>query len=96
MWWLSFLGGGGVIIEAASLSHARLLAAMKGLGRASHFVEGHSINADRAALIPHDSIERMLSPVEARKLLKLMKYGPQEHVPHPSQEARITPSRRRA
>jgi len=35
MWWLSFIGG-VVIMEATSLSHARLLAALKNLGRASH------------------------------------------------------------
>jgi hypothetical protein len=37
MWWLTFFGGDAVIIEAASLAHARLLAAA--LGRASHFAK---------------------------------------------------------
>jgi hypothetical protein len=35
MWWLSFLGGGVVIMEAASLAQARLLAVVNGFGRAS-------------------------------------------------------------
>jgi hypothetical protein len=35
MWWLSFVGGGGVIMEAVSLAQARLLAVAKGLGLAS-------------------------------------------------------------
>jgi hypothetical protein len=35
MWWLSFLGGDVAIMEAASLAHARLLAAMNDLGRVS-------------------------------------------------------------
>jgi hypothetical protein len=74
MWWLSFLGGGVAIMEATSLAQARLLAVVNGLGRASQFVEGYSINPDLATLIPDDSIGRILTPLEARKLLKLMKY----------------------
>jgi hypothetical protein len=73
MWWLSFLGGGVAIMEATSLAQARLLAVVNGLGRASQFVEGYSINPDLAALIPDDSIGRILTSLEARKLLKLMK-----------------------
>ena len=83
MWWLSFRGGDVVIMEAASLAHARLLAALNELGRVSQFVEGYSINPDLAALIPDDSIGQMLTPVEARQLLKLMKYGQQKYVAHP-------------
>jgi hypothetical protein len=82
MWWLSFLGGGVVIMEAASLAQARLLAVVNELGRASQFVEGYSINSDLAALIPDESIGQILTPVEARRLLKLMKYGPQKYLPH--------------
>ena len=70
-------------MEAASLAHARLLAALNELGRVSQFVEGYSINPDLAALIPDDSIGQMLTPVEARQLLKLMKYGQQKYVAHP-------------
>jgi hypothetical protein len=44
MWWLMFLSGGVVIIEASSLIHARALAAAHGLGRVSHFAEGHFID----------------------------------------------------
>jgi hypothetical protein len=78
MWWLSFLGGGVAVMEATSLAEA---AVVNGLGRASQFVEGYSINPDLAALIPDDSIGRILTSLEARKLLKLMKYGPQKYVP---------------
>jgi hypothetical protein len=59
MWWLSFLDRrrrhpGGLI------THARMLAALNKLCRVSHFAEGHSISA---ALIPFNSIGRMLSPM---------------------------------
>jgi hypothetical protein len=46
MWWLTFLHGGVAIIEASSLTHARALAAAHGLGRVSHFGEGHFIDPD--------------------------------------------------
>jgi hypothetical protein len=49
MWWLSFLGGGVVIMEAASLAQARLIAVVNGFGRASQFVEGYPIDAQLAA-----------------------------------------------
>src|SRR5271163_4015669 len=55
MWWLSFPEG-VVIIEAASLAHARLLAAQCAFNRASQFVEGYPINPDLAALVPGHSI----------------------------------------
>jgi hypothetical protein len=96
MWWLSFLDGGVVIMEAASLAHARLLAALNELGRVSHFAEGYPINADLVALIPDDSIGRMLAPVEARELFKVLKYGPQKYVSNPIQEQGTVPTRRRA
>ena len=86
MWWLSFVGGGDIIMEAVSLAQARLLAVAKGLGRASQFAEGHSIKPNLAELIPDGSVGRILTPVEARRLLKLMKYGPQKYLPHLSQE----------
>ena len=74
MWWLS-LRGGVVIMKAASLAHARLLAAIE-FGHASHFVEGYPISPDLVELIPDHSVGRMLSPLEARELIKLLKYGP--------------------
>jgi hypothetical protein len=76
MWWLTFLNGGVVIIEASSLIHARSLAAAHGLGRVVHFAEGHFINPESAALIPDAFIGRMLSAIEARRLLDRMESGP--------------------
>jgi len=72
MWWLSFRDGGGVIIQAASLAHARLLAAVQGLGRASHFVDGNRIDTGRLPPIPEEFVGRMLSPVDARQLLEIL------------------------
>ena len=79
MWWLSFRHGGVVVIEASSLVHARLLAAQNGLGRASHFVEGQFIDPGRSTPIPPEFVGRMLSPIEARQLVELLKYEPGEH-----------------
>jgi hypothetical protein len=96
MWWLLFLGGRVVILEAVSLAQARLLAVANGLDRASQFVEGHSIHPDLAALIPVDSFGRILTPEKTRQLLKLMKYGPQKHIPRPRQQPKAVRARRRA
>jgi hypothetical protein len=95
MWWLSFPEG-AVIIEAASLAHARLLAAQCAFSRASQFVEGYPISPDLAARVPGNSIGRMLSSVEARELVKLLKYGPQKLVANSKTELGAMPSRRRA
>ncbi len=75
MWWLSFSDGGVVIIGASSLVHARLLAAAKGLGRASHFVEGNLIDTQRLPPIPTEFVGKMLSPVDARQLLEILDRG---------------------
>jgi hypothetical protein len=72
MWWLSFSDGSVVIIAASSLAHARLLAAAKGLGRASHFVEGNRIDTERLPPIPAEFIGKMLSPVDARQLIDIL------------------------
>jgi hypothetical protein len=63
-----------VIVTAASLVHARLLAAIE-FDHASHFVEGYPIDPDLEELIPVHSVGRMLSPLEFRDLIKLLKYG---------------------
>jgi hypothetical protein len=72
MWWLSFSDGSVVIIAASSLAHARLLAAAKGLGRASNFVDGNRIDTVRLPPIPDEFVGRMLSPVDARRLLDIL------------------------
>jgi hypothetical protein len=75
MWLLSFRDAGAAIIEAESMAHARLLVAVKGLVRASHFVEGCQIDPEYIPLIPGEAIGRRLSADEAHDLLMLLKRG---------------------
>jgi len=96
MWWLTFLGGGVVIVEAASLAHARLLATMKDLGHPSHFAEGHAISPDLAAMIPDDCVGRMLSPNKVQELHELVRHGTRKYVANRSQHPEKMSPRRRA
>jgi hypothetical protein len=68
-WWLSLRGGSAVIVEAESMTHARLLAVVNDMGRASHFTDGYPIDAHLLELIPEELIECKLSPAEANELL---------------------------
>ena len=68
-WWLRLRGGGAAIVEAESMVHARLLAVVNDIGRASHFTDGYPIDPHLVDLIPQDLIERKLSPAEADGLL---------------------------
>jgi hypothetical protein len=68
-WWLSLRGGSAVIVEAESMAHARLLAVVNGMGRASHFTDGYPIDAHLLELIPEQLIECKLSPAKANELL---------------------------
>ena len=74
MWWLYYRTEGklvGVaIIEAPSLYHARMRAAVRRIGRAGDFIEGKELDAEHAALVPQDCIGRLLSPEEARQLIE--------------------------
>jgi hypothetical protein len=87
MWWLSFFDGGVVIIEGSSLTHARILAAQRELGRVSDFAHGHFISSERCALIPPDFVGRMLSPSEAEALREYARIN--------SPGSGVPPSRRR-
>jgi hypothetical protein len=68
-WWLRLRGGGAAIVEAESMVHARLLAVVNDIGRASHFTDGYPIDPHLLELIPRELIERKLSPAEADGLL---------------------------
>ena len=68
-WWLRLHGGGAAIIKAESMVHARLLAVVNDIGRASHFTDGYPIDPHLLEMIPEELIERKLSPAEANELL---------------------------
>ena len=68
MWWLSFRDGTAVIVEATSLLHARMLAAVNEIGRVAQFVDGYRLAAELAALVPNDRVGRLLSPDDAWRL----------------------------
>jgi len=72
LWMLSFGGRGAAIVEAESMSHARLRVAVKGLIRASLFIGGYQIDPEFIPLIPGETIGRKLSREDANKLLKLL------------------------
>jgi hypothetical protein len=88
LWWLSFRGGSAVIIEGKSIAHARLLAVVNELGRASHFVEGFPIESELVELIPEDATFRTLPADEARELLKLLRDGSRQRGTRPGHQSR--------
>lgn len=73
MWWLCWKRNDGLlgvaIIEADSLSAARMRAALAELGRGGVSSEGHRLDAHCRALLTRKDIGRMLSPTEAGALL---------------------------
>jgi hypothetical protein len=70
MWWLQFEEGNAAVVAATSLVHARLVAASQGLGRASKFVEGYSIDAEFLQFVPSYLIGKELSKEEASETLE--------------------------
>jgi len=71
MWWVNFRRGSelaGTAIIDASIYHARLRLALRGIGKAADYSEAKEVDAERAALIPRDCIGRLLLPDEAQKL----------------------------
>ena len=76
LWMLSYGDRGAAIIEAESMVHARLRAAVKGFVRASSFIGGCQIDPEFIPLIPGESIGRNLSRGDANELLEILKHGP--------------------
>jgi hypothetical protein len=76
LWMLSFGDRGAAIVEAESMSHARLRVAVKGLIRASLFIGGCQIDPEFLPLIPDETIGRRLSRDDANELLNLLKHAP--------------------
>jgi len=61
MWWITFRDGTAAIIEASSLTHARMFAAVNRIGRVSQFTDGYPVSPELANLIPDDCVGRLLS-----------------------------------
>jgi hypothetical protein len=76
LWVLSFGDRGAAIVEAETMSHARLRVAVKGLITASSFIGGCQIDPEFIPLIPDESIGRKLSREDTSELLELLKHGP--------------------
>ena len=71
LYWLCYRHNNqiAVVIEpAASLVHARMLAALGGLGRGT-FTEGHELDLKTEKRVPNAMIGRRLSQEEAKRLL---------------------------
>jgi hypothetical protein len=59
---------GAIIIEAPSMSQARMDAAVSGLDAGAPFAEGHPLSAKLMASVPRAKIGRMMSGSEAAKI----------------------------
>lgn len=74
MWWLTYRRDreliGAAIIDAPSIFHARMRAAVCGIGKAVNYAEGMELSAELAARIPQDCMGRLLAPEEARHLIE--------------------------
>jgi len=70
MWWVSFNDGTAVVIEASSLTQARVLATVHQLGRAAQFVDAYLLSSELAALIPDGFVARLFSRGEALRLFE--------------------------
>jgi len=72
VWWLIYRRDdkivGIAIVEAPSLYHARMRAAVAGIGKAADFSEGLEIDAAHVRAIPQELIGKLLSPEQAAEL----------------------------
>jgi hypothetical protein len=81
LWWLIYRRDdkvvGIAIVEAPSLYHARMRAAVAGIGKTADFSEGLEIDAAHVRAIPHELIGKLLSPEQAAEVNgRLSKGGP--------------------
>jgi len=86
VWWLIYRRDdkivGIAIVEAPSLYHARMRAAVAGIGKAADFSQGLEIDAAHVRAIPQELIGRLLSPEQAAELKeRLSNGGPVEESP---------------
>jgi len=72
VWWLIYRRDdkivGIAIVEAPSLYHARMRAAVARIGKAADFFEGLEIDAAHVRAIPQEMIGKLLSPEQAAEL----------------------------
>jgi hypothetical protein len=86
VWWLIYRRDekivGIAIVEAPSLYHARMRAAVARIGKAADFSEGLEIDAAHVRAIPQELIGKLLSPEQAAELKgRLSNGGPVEESP---------------
>jgi hypothetical protein len=74
LWWLSYRRSGEVagiaIVEAQSLTHARLRAALDGLDQDATFAEGHRLDGKLSALVTPLEIGRFLPLRAALRIIE--------------------------
>jgi hypothetical protein len=79
MWWLIYRRddkiSGIAIVEAPSLYHARMRAAVAGIGKAAEFSEGLEIDAAHVCAIPQELIGKLLPPEQAPELKERLSDG---------------------
>jgi hypothetical protein len=61
---------GAVILEAASITDARMLAIEAGVEVGLTFIEGHMLGADRSTMVTAGEIGRLLPLNEARRIIE--------------------------
>jgi hypothetical protein len=85
VWWLIYRRDekivGIAIVEAPSLYHARMRAAVAGIGKAADFSEALEIDAAHVCAIPGELIGKLLSPEQAAELKGRLSNGPIEESP---------------
>ena len=72
LWWLSYRTGyqpiGVAIVEAGSLDHARMLAAIGGIDAGLTFTYGHALDDEQTAMVSQSEIGRFLFLTEATQV----------------------------
>ena len=79
LYWLCYrrdhLQAGAVLVDAPSLRRAQTLAAFQGVDAGLEFAAGHALDPHRVALVHANEIGRLLSLVQAHRLLVRFERG---------------------
>jgi hypothetical protein len=88
MWWLCYVRNGALlgvaIVEADSLSEARIRASLAELGRGGTVAEGYRLDERCRSLLTPRDIGRMLSPAWASALIERFERDEPKRPPAPS------------